>query len=155
MKKIINFIAIILVVMLQITIVPRLDIYYAVFNLPLLIMLSLILIKRYDLAVFWLLSGVLLDLISPIKFGFYTFSYLFIYLLATFVVTKFFHQINLFIIIFFFVICSFVIDFAFLFYDFQIKLLLLNAIYNTFIGYIIYYFLKYYLEPQSIIKVKI
>lgn len=155
MSKTINFLAIILAVILQITIVVKLDIYYAVFNLPLLGMVSLILIKRYDLAIFWLLAGFLLDLLSPIKFGYYTFSFIFIYFVSVYLVKKFFYQMNPFVVITFFIISSFIIDLAFLLQNFQMQILFFNAIYNTLIGYTIYYFLRYYLEPQSIIKVKI
>lgn len=154
MKKTINIIAIILAVILQITIATKIDIYYSMINLPLLIMISLILIKRFDLVIWWVASGILLDLVSPIKFGFYTITFIIIYLFTSFIVKKIFYQSQFYIVILFFTASSIIIDIPFLIYHFNSQILIGNFIYNTIVGCIIYWFLKFYLEQQSIIKIK-
>ena len=67
MKKIVNIIFIIIAVILQVTIIPKIVIFGSIVNLPLIIMINLILINRLDLADWWVICGILLDLISPLS----------------------------------------------------------------------------------------
>lgn len=155
MKNIFNIIIIILVVLLQITILKDFSVFGSMINLPLIVMMSLILIKRNDLAIWWVASGLLLDLLSPTQFGCYSLAFVIVYLLSSFVVKRLFYELSLYLVMIFFIFGSVIIDIPFLYYNFSLQILLVNFILNTVVGCIIYWFIKFYLEPQSIIKVKI
>jgi len=155
MNIFLNIILIVLAVLAQITIAAKISIFSAMINIPMIIITSLILAKRFDLAKIWMFSGLLLDLLSPTKFGFYTVTFIILYLIINLIIKKIFYKTEFYIVILFFMIGSFIIDIPFLTINFSTTIIIGNMIYNTIIGCIVYWFIKFYLEPQSILKIKI
>lgn len=155
MKQIIIIFTLLFICLLEISFAPKIAIFGAIVNLPLIIMISLILIKRFDLSYWWIFSGLILDLISPTHFGIFTISFAIIYLLFFLIIKKIHYNTDFYLVIISFITGSILLDTAFLIRNPDFLLLLGNVIYNVIVGCIIYWFIKYYLEPQTIIKIKI
>jgi len=155
MKNFFIFFVIIITVILQITVITKIPVFTGVFNLPYLVMLSLIFIKRKEEAIYWAcVGGLLLDINSLAPFGLYTITFIFSYFLFLFVNTRLFPDPDFYIIIAIFVIASIILDIGYQIYIFDLKILLSNAIYNTVIGFTIFELLKYYYKPKEIIFVE-
>lgn len=150
MKQFINILLLIVLTLLQITVLPKFNIYI---DLSMLVMLSLILARRLDLAKIWIAGGLLLDLCSPTIFGNYTITFIIIYLISKYFSEKIHHDIEFYTVILFFSIATLIIDVPFLYKNFSGHILAINIIINCTIGYILYWLARYYLEPKKIITV--
>lgn len=157
MKLFIHLICIFLAIILQISLLPQITILGGFPNLILLVMLSLVFVGRINEAILWLsLGGILLEMVSPVHFGFYFFPLLAVFLLVNYLVKKLFTNPIWYLTLFFFFFSSLIFDLVWLFYDysvFSISVLLADAIYNTILGLVIYYFMLYYYFPNEKIKI--
>lgn len=152
MKNLINILLIILAVVLQISLLPQISFLTAFPNLIFLIMLSLVFINRPE-SLWWLGGGILLDLVSPFRFGLYTISLVVVFLLANYLVNHIFSDPSLFIAAVFFFVGSIILNAIFLLLTSQFSLLFFEVIYSTFVGCIIYGLIRYYLKPKEVIKI--
>ncbi len=125
-----------------------------IFNLVLIICLILVFVGRPKEALIWAgIGGIILDLLSGVSiFGAYTLSLVVICLASSFLVKKFFTSPNIFVASIFFFFASIILDIFWLFVNFNLQILLFNAIYNTIVGIILYIFLKDYLKPREMFK---
>lgn len=157
MKIFINIILMITAVLVQISLLPQLSFYGGTANLILLVIISLVLIKREKDAILWtIIGGTLLDLFSPIRFGVYLFILLIIYFLLTILIKKLLATPPWHFILFLFFLASIIFDLLWLFYNKSIDFIIItaaNAVYNIILGGIIYYLIQYYYQPQEKIKI--
>lgn len=154
MKILINIILIIIAAILQITLVPKLAILGVFPNLILLVMLSLIFITRTEEALWWAgLGGIILDLVSPARFGIYTFSFLVIFAAIFYLVHNIFREPSLLISILIFIVAGLMSNLIFLIMNFQIVPFLVSGLVSAFWGIIIYSLIKYYFKPKESIKI--
>lgn len=157
MKIFIHIICIILAVILQTTLLPQIKLLGGMPNLVLLTVLTLIFINRFDEAIIWvIIGGILLDLTSPIRFGYYYFALLIIYFLIRLLIVRLFNNPSWIISAIFFLFASVLLDCYWIYYDCSINtltIILANAIYNIIFGLILYYLMQYYYLPQDKISV--
>lgn len=154
MKFIINLLFIILAAILQITFIPELTIFSGIFNLIFLIMLMFVFASRPSEALWWAgLGGIVLDLLSPVKFGFYTLSLLVICLLTNYLVERIFTDPNIFVASGFFFGGSLILNLFWLTVNPSWQAFFISAIYNTVVGTIIYGVIKIYQTPREAIKI--
>lgn len=149
-----NFLLIILVVILQSTFVPKIIFFNSFPNLILIIALSLLFIRRTEEALWWgLIGGLLLDLISPVRFGIYTFSILTIFIIAYIITDRIFSDPTLPLSILLFFVASLLSNIIFFLLTFNYYVLISEAIYSAVVGCIIYGLIKYYFQPKESIKI--
>jgi rod shape-determining protein MreD len=131
----------IVVLFLQIFIVPNLTILESFPNFFLIILVLLCLTFRFDLALFWAIAGGLtMDLYSTWFFGFYTISFLFIYVILQLVLEKYFTEpVFLVIVLSFFLSSIFIEIWLYIFIYKGIIILALSASINAIFGTILYY----------------
>lgn len=154
MKIIVNVLLILLAIILQTSLLPKIDFFGTFPNLVLLIMLSLLFINRTEEALWWTGGGgILLDLVSPARFGIYTFSLLIIFILTYILVSRIFSDPSLLLAAVFFFVASLLMNLFFLFLTSYFLLLISTAIYDTLVGCIIYGLVKYYYKPKEAIKI--
>lgn len=125
----------------SIAILPYFKIFGAIPNLTFLIMLSFLYLSEEKIALLWAaLGGILLDLFLPTRFGLMTISFLFLYIINLFLLKRFFHTASLLLAILAVFINSIILN---LFLGFllegQMFIAAVNSIYDTAVGFIIYY----------------
>lgn len=154
MKFIVNLLLIIATVILQISLVKEFSIYFGVVNLILIIMLVLVFVNRPIEALWWAgIGGIALDLVSPARFGLFTLSLLVIYYVVNLLIRKIFTDPNIIVVATIFLLSSIVIDAAWLLINPSWHILLVNSIYNTVVGSIIYFLLRERLRPREMIRI--
>ena len=154
MKIFINILLIFLAAILQISLFPKISIFSALPNLIFLATMILIFTNREDEALIWAgLGGILLDLFSPVRFGIFLFPLLVIYFLTSILVKRIFTDPNLIIAASFFFLGSIFFDILWIFINPQWQIILINAIYNTIVGIIIYWLLRERLKPKEFVKI--
>lgn len=154
MKNLINIVLIYIAVVLQISLMPAISFYQGMPNIILLVATSLAMINRREEALWWIiLGGILLDIISAGYFGIYTLSFLAIYFMTYFLVKKIFTEPSIYLSIPIFFVCSIIVDIPWMVIDSQWQIMLADAIYNTIVGCVIYFFIRYYYKPTEQIKV--
>lgn len=157
-KNILKFLIIIAVAVIQITLMPNLNIYGVWPNLLLILALLLIFFGAEPEAYLTAsLGGLILDLASPLAFGFYTLTMVSLTVFVKFLVNKFLNEPNVPVII---TILSLSILFmstleSLLAHNFILNLILINLLYGLFIGIIFYRVLSFWVDNQQKIKVKI
>lgn len=143
--------------MLQISFLPQISLFGGLANLVLVIIISLILITRFDEALLWLgLGGLLLDLFSPLRLGLYFFPLILIYFTTRLLVQKLLAHPPWSLSLLFFFSASLLVDLPWLFYESSSYGLVVwssNAVHNALLGCLIYYFLQYYYQPKESIKI--
>lgn len=126
-------------------------------NLILVILLSWLYRDRQDVAFYWaIVSGVLLDLLSPTRFGLYLFLLLLIYLFNYFLLRRFIFRKNLLIIFLLVFFSSLIYDGWFLWQDGSstaAKIILASAIINSLFTLFVKYWLDYYNRQKETIKI--
>lgn len=154
MKIFINLLLIILTVILQISLVPKL-VFLGVFpNLILLVFLSLLFIGKPEESLWWAgTGGILLDVTSPYFFGIYTFSMLFVYIIAYYLTNHGFSNPSLFTAAAIFFISAVIANLIFMFYTRDYYNLLIEAIYSTLVGCIIYGLMRYRFKQKEEVKI--
>ena len=154
MKTFLNILLVIIVVILETTLVPKMAIFGAFPNLVMLVILSLIFINRTRDALWWvLIGGVLLDLFSPVRFGAYTLSFVAIFFLAYYLVNYVFSEPSVFLAAGIFFISSLILNIIFLMYFHYFGLYFIEAIYSTFVGCIVYGLIRYYYKQGEEVKI--
>lgn len=157
MKTFIHAICIILAVIMQISLFPQITIFGGMPNLILLTMLILIFIGRRDEALIWLaFGGLMLEMVSTAHFGYYFFPLLATYFAIVFLVKKLFTNPSWYLAIILFLLSSIFVDLVWLIYSFSlssVQIILADAIYNSILGMIIYYFMHYYYLPKEKITI--
>lgn len=154
MKFIVNLLLIIAAVILQISLVKEFSIYFGIINLVLIIMLVLVFVNRPIEALWWAgIGGIALDLVSPAKFGLFTLSLLVIYYVVNLLIRRIFTDPNIIVVATIFLISSVVVDAPWLLINPSWHTLLINAIYNTVVGSIIYFLLRERLRPREMIRI--
>lgn len=157
MKNLLHIFFIFFAVILQISLLPQIAIFGGYANLILLVMLALIFVGRNDEAIIWAgVGGLLLEITSPVHFGYYFFPMIMIYLLVNFLVKKLFTSPAWHLSMFFFFISSVLQDVIWIYLDRSLTTLLIilaNAVYSAVLGVILYYFIDYYYHPKEKIKV--
>lgn len=150
-KNVFQVLLIILLFILQITLLNKFSFFNAVPNLILIVSICLVLKQNLDLSIFIAgVGGLLLDLVSPIYFGFYTITYLLIILILNYFILKISQSPNRFIIYLIFVIVSIFIDSSLLVFT---KILpnwhlLLSGLINGIFGITIYLLIEK-ISPQE------
>lgn len=141
----------IFILFLQFFIVPNLTIYNAFPNFFLVILVLLCLTFRFDLALFWAIAGGLsLDLYSTWFFGFYTISFLSIYIILQLVLEKYFTEPVFLVIVLSFFISSIIIEiWLYIFINKEISFLIIDAFLNTVFGSILYYLFSSRLKKKD------
>lgn len=154
MQIILNIVFIFIAALLQISVLPHLAIFRAYPNLILIVMLSLIFIQKKDLAIWWaLVGGLALDLTSSGFFGLYTATLLIIFWLFSFITKRVFAHPPLYIAAILFFTASLLLDLPWVIQYKEWTILFSQAIYNTVVGCIAYYFIGYYAKPKEAIKI--
>jgi len=154
MKIFINVLLIVIAVILQITFMPKIAFLGAFPNLILLVALSLIFIKKIEEALLWIgLGGILLDLFSPVHFGVYIVSLILIFAISYYLVNYVFSDFSLFLAAAIFFISSIIFNIIFLLYTHYFNLYLLEAVYTTLLGCMIYGIIRYYYKPSEEVKI--
>jgi rod shape-determining protein MreD len=157
-KNILKILIIIAVAVIQVTLMPNLNIYGVWPNLLLILALLLIFFGAEPEAYLTAsLGGLILDLASPLSFGFYTLTLVSLTVFIRFLVNKFLNEPNVPVII---VILSLSILFmsileSLVAHDFHVNLIFINLIYGLFMGLIFYRVLSFWIDNQQKIKVKI
>ena len=153
MKLFYNLLVIIIVVILQTTLAPDMNLFGAFPNLIMIVMLSLLFIGRTEDAIWWAgIGGILLDIFSPVHFGVYTISFTLVIALNYYLVNYIFTDPTLPLAGTFIFVSSLIINFIFLLYSHYYGQYFLEAIYNTFVGCIIYSLIRYYYKPREEVK---
>jgi rod shape-determining protein MreD len=115
MKTFLSALIIFLAVILQITILPKLTIWGVIPNLVLLLVICQSGIKGYKEGLVWAFyGGLLLDFFSPVNFGIWTASFLFISFIVSFVTKRILGKIDLFSIAVISIISILIFDVTFL-----------------------------------------
>ncbi len=144
MKYLRHFLLIILVFIIQIAIVPNITIKLAFPNLILIVCIALALNFKYEESLLWaVIGGLLLDVYSPMRFGINTITLVALSSIVYFTFRKFISQPIMPIVFVVFFVMSLLYDLVpYLLYSKDIKVYFFDAIYNTIIGVIVYYFLN-------------
>lgn len=154
MQIIVNLVLIIVVCIMQITILPKMVLFHGFPNIIFLVMIALVFIKRSRDALIWAIAGgIILDLLSNYYFGVYTISFLVIYHLTKYFTEKVFTDPEIIIAAIMIFMGSILVDSPWFITNREAVILLSDALYNTFVGCIIYIFLRYYLKPEQEIKI--
>lgn len=154
MKIIVNILLIIFAAIMEISSAPVLSVYGGTLNVVLLAMIALILIKRFDEAVLWAgIGGVMLDVMSPTRFGIYTLELLAIYFIIYYLVRHVFFDPPLYLAILIIIAASALFNLIFIFYNFNLIIYFATIIYNTVVGSIIYYLIRSYYKPKEEVKI--
>lgn len=154
MKIVGNILLILLAVILQISVMPKIAIFSGFPNLVFLAVLILIFVRRDKEALWWAGGGgILLDLFSPAHFGIYTLSLLVVYFLIFILVKRIFSDPNLLVAVGFFFLGSLFFDLLWLVVNPQWQTILIDATYNTIVGCIIYWLLRERLRPREAVKI--
>jgi rod shape-determining protein MreD len=154
MKFIIQLILIIIAVILQISLVPKLALFGTFPNIILLIFLALLFIGRPQESLWWAgIGGILLDLASPSYFGIYTFSMLIVYVLVFYLTNRIFSNPSVFVAAVIFFVSSLMINSIFIFYVHNYAGFLIEAVYSTLIGCMIYGLMRYRTKKREEVKI--
>jgi len=154
MKIIVNILLIILAVILETSFAPVLSFYGGSLNIVFVVMIALIIIRRFDEGVLWAgAGGVLLDVMSPARFGIYTLELLVIYLIIYYLVKHVFSDPPLYLVMLMMFLSSALFNLVFIFYNFNLTIYLATTIYNTVVGSILFVFIKYYYQPKEEFKI--
>lgn len=140
-----------MVVIFQVSVMPNLAIQLAFPNLILIGLLILLFTNNLREGLWWaVFGGLFFDIFSPLHFGIYTLVFLFIYVLIYFSSTYLISDFSFIIIVLGFIVGSLLIDLIpFIIIGRDWLILLFDAIYNTILGIIIYYFCVDKLEPKE------
>jgi len=141
----------IFILFLQLFIIPNLTIFDSFPNFFLIILVLLCLTFRFDLALFWAIAGGLtMDLYSTWFFGFYTISFLCIYVILQLVLEKYFTEPVFLVIVSSFFLSSIIIEiWLYIFIYKEIIILLVDATLNTIFGTILYYLFSNKLKKKD------
>lgn len=151
-RNIIYILAIIFVAIIQITLMPYFSIFGLWPNLVLLLALILIL-NSADFEAFLVasLGGLILDLASPLFFGFNTLVLVLIVFLVKALIKKFFGEINFLVTAVFLVVLITLYDllFCLVAHQFSFLGLVINLIYSLFLGFVIFILINARIEKNK------
>lgn len=154
MKFILNLLLIILAVILQISLIPKLALFGSFPNIILLIYLALLFVGKPQESLWWAgIGGILLDLVSPSSFGIYTFSMLAVYIPAYYLTNRVFNNPSVFVAAIIFFVSSLVANLIFMFYTHNYSGILIEAIYSTLVGCMIYGLMRYRGKTREEVKI--
>lgn len=144
MKYLKHFLILILVFIVQIAIAPNLTIKLAFPNFIFIVCIALALNFKFSESLFWaIVGGLLLDVYSPMRFGINTITLIVLSSIVYFIFNKFISQPIIPVVIVAFFVMSLLFDLVpYLLYSKDLKVYFFDAIYNTAIGIVIYYFLS-------------
>lgn len=154
-KNFLKILAILILIILQLTFLPKLMIFSSIPNLIIIVSLSL-LFRGFlsDSLMVAILGGLFLDLASPLRFGIYTLFLIAIILLLNLVILKNIPEPNLLIIYFlFFLIFGILNLLIFLFIHLAPNLLIiLDAALSSLWGIVIYLLIGRLMGPKEELK---
>lgn len=157
-KNILKIIVILILAILQITLLPFLSVKGVWPNLILLTAIVLIILD-FDSEAFLLaiLGGLILDLASPLFFGFNLLTILAITYLAKLAIQKFITEPNIFIIAILIFIIAIIQDLAIIMVtrNFILTTLLINGFYSAIAGVLLYQLLNHWFKKAPPIKMVI
>lgn len=154
MQILLNIVLIIIAVIWQFTVMPKIAINGAFPNIILVVMLALIFIKKSEQSLLWaVLGGILLDIFSAGYFGVFTATLIIIHLIFRIICRKVFASPPLYIAALLFFIASLLFDAYWVVEYRQWTIYFYQTIYNTLVGCLIYYFIGYYNKPKEGIKI--
>lgn len=157
MNLLIHSLLIFILVILQISFFSQISFWGGSLNIILVILLSLLYIDRQKEAFYWvIIGGILLDLVSPLRFGIYLFLSLLVYILNHFLIRRFIFRKNLYIIFFMIFFSSIIYESWFLLWDRSLiaaKIILISALINSLIGLFIKYWIDYYYQQKEEVKI--
>lgn len=152
MKFIANLLLIFLLVILQISLMPKFIIFHSYPNLIFLVMMILIFLGKFREAGWWaIFGGILLDFNSQTPFGFYSLSLIFIFLIFSILTFKFFSNPTILIISIFLILGSLILDLGFLILTKMYILIIFDSIYNLISGLLLYYIIRNYFKPKELL----
>lgn len=152
MITILNIILILLAVIIEVTLVPHFFILGGGFNLPFLIMISLYLLGRENYALIWAgLGGILLDLVSPLRFGFFTLIFLASYLILVLISRRKLLEPNRFVILVYFGGFGLLLNLLILIFVSRNGLIppLIGIIYNVLGGFLVFQIARILIKEKS------
>ena len=157
-KNLIKIIAIIGVAVIQILLMPHFALYGVWPNLSLILALMLLFFNADPEALFAAsLGGVILDLASPLTFGLFTASLILITLAIKLLMSKFFNEPNVFIMIFIMALALVTSNGleSLLARQFSPIIILINVIYGLLISLLFYRLLNFWMDRSQGIRFKI
>lgn len=139
----------------SIAILPYFKIFGVIPNLIFLIMLSFLYLGEEKIALVWAaLGGILLDLVSPMRFGLAAISFFLVYLVNLFLLKRVFHSASSFISILAILSNALIINIIFAYFlNSPIALVLITSIYDFIAGILIYYTLLKFLNQKTQISI--
>jgi len=154
MKTFILILTIIMAVILQISVIPNFSIYNVFPNIVLIVMLGLLYVRRTNEALWWMgLGGILLDLVSPVRFGVYTLSFMIIFALNYYLIEYIFTDPSILLAGALIFISSLISNIIFLLLTHYYSQIFTEAIYTSFVGCILYWIIRYYYKPKEEVKI--
>lgn len=154
MKTFILILTIIMAVILQISVIPNFSIYNVFPNIVLIVMLGLLYVRRTNEALWWMgLGGLLLDLVSPVRFGVYTLSFMIIFALNYYLIEYIFTDPSILLAGALIFISSLISNIIFLLLTHYYSQIFTEAIYTSFVGCILYWIIRYYYKPKEEVKI--
>ena len=152
MKIFINVLLILLALVLQISLFPRLEIFNAFGNIIFLIWTALLFTGR-DESIWWVgIGGLMLDIFSPFYFGYYIAMFFLLYFILHYLITHILTEISWIAVLILIFLGSVILDIAPAIYTSSYSLIIPNAIYNTCLGIFIYLIINKYLKPKEEVK---
>lgn len=158
LKTITKIIAIVVIALIQILLMPYFAIYGVWPNLILILAIMLLFFNADPEALFTAsLGGLILDLASPLNFGFFTFFFLMIILLIKLLMSKFFNEPNIIVMIVI-MVCALFVFYAImsLFANhFSIITILINTFYDLLVSLVFYRLLHLWMDRNQVIRFKV
>ena len=154
-KILLRIFAIIFLVFFQLALMPKLTILGVIPNIVILLAIALVFKGRaQDGFLVAGVGGLLLDFVSPIRFGFYTFFFVGVLLAINFYILKIFPTPNLGVSFLIFMASILLIDLGFLGItkNFPAWQLIPQAIIGGFWGIFVYWLIENIIKPQEEIK---
>lgn len=156
--RIIKILAILILAILQLTFVPLFGIQNAWPDLIMLVVLVLMFLE-FDLESLLVaaLGGLILDLASPLIFGYHVMILVIFAVFTKLLLSRFLTEPNTFIISLFLGLCAILNDFIIMLVgrDFPWTSLLINGFYSALVGFLLYRLGEYWLKKQPLTKMVI
>lgn len=158
LKSFIKILAIVSIALIQVLLMP----YFAIYDVwPNLLLILAIILLFFDADPEALLvaslGGLILDFASPLTFGFFTIFLLVITLLVKLLMSKFFNEPNIIVMVFILAGALFVFDgvMALMAHNFSIFTIMISVTYGLLISLIFYRLLNFWMDRDQGIHFKI